>query len=160
MGEKRLCRFKRASITYLFHFLNKARGKSFQHRHEDAGKVQIPNTLPEYQALLFWLHAAQLLIPGSHVARVTYEAPAPKAFDDVVVEYDPPVARGGSVAARGNNYLPLTGRVADLRPLPSSRARRCKPCSTNASRWREHDNAPPEGPGDPREHSDDAARPR
>jgi len=39
-----------------------------------------------FQARLFWLHAAQLLDPKSSVRRVSYET-GPKAFDDVVVEY-------------------------------------------------------------------------
>jgi hypothetical protein len=42
----------------------------------------------EFQARLFWLHAAQLLNPSGPVVRVGYET-GPKAFDDVLVEYDP-----------------------------------------------------------------------
>lgn len=41
-----------------------------------------------FQARLFWLYAALLLDPASGVVRVAYEA-GPKAFDDVLVEYDP-----------------------------------------------------------------------
>src|SRR5690242_1032279 len=40
-----------------------------------------------FQARLFWLNAALLLDPASGVTRVAYEA-GPKAFDDVLVEYD------------------------------------------------------------------------
>ena len=48
-----------------------------------------------YQARVFWDNAFNLLAPGSCVAEVTFEANGPKAFDDVVVKYDPPVARSG-----------------------------------------------------------------
>ena len=48
-----------------------------------------------YQARVFWDNALNLLIPGSCVVEVTFEANGPKAFDDVVVKYDPPVARSG-----------------------------------------------------------------
>jgi hypothetical protein len=54
----------------------------------------------DYQALMFWMHAARLLAPESRVARVTYEADGPKAFDDVVVDYDPPIVSGGSDRVR------------------------------------------------------------
>jgi hypothetical protein len=42
----------------------------------------------DFQARLFWLYAAQLLDPKCAVVRVAYET-GPKAFDDVLVEYDP-----------------------------------------------------------------------
>lgn len=48
-----------------------------------------------YQARIFWENAFNLLMPNSSVVEVTFEANGPKAFDDVVVKYDPPVARGG-----------------------------------------------------------------
>jgi SMODS-associated and fused to various effectors sensor domain len=48
-----------------------------------------------YQARIFWENAFNLLLPHSCVAEVTFEADGPKAFDDVVVKYDPPVARSG-----------------------------------------------------------------
>lgn len=48
-----------------------------------------------YQARVFWDNALNLLMPHSCVAEVTFEANGPKAFDDVVVKYDPPVARSG-----------------------------------------------------------------
>jgi hypothetical protein len=41
----------------------------------------------DFQARLFWLHAALLLDPAGAVVRVGYET-GPKAFDDVFVEYD------------------------------------------------------------------------
>ena len=48
-----------------------------------------------YQARIFWENAFNLLLPHSCVVEVTFEADGPKAFDDVVVKYDPPVARSG-----------------------------------------------------------------
>ena len=50
-----------------------------------------------YQARVFWENALELLSPSSCVAEVTFEADGPKAFDDVVVKYDPPVPRSGPV---------------------------------------------------------------
>jgi hypothetical protein len=44
---------------------------------------------------VFWENALNLLFEGSCVVEVTFEADGPKAFDDVVVRYDPPVARSG-----------------------------------------------------------------
>jgi hypothetical protein len=48
-----------------------------------------------YQARVFWENAFNLLLPYSCVVEVTFEANGPKAFDDVVVKYDPPVVRSG-----------------------------------------------------------------
>jgi hypothetical protein len=48
-----------------------------------------------YQSRIFWENAFNLLDPNSCVVEVTFEANGPKAFDDVVVRYDPPVARSG-----------------------------------------------------------------
>jgi hypothetical protein len=48
-----------------------------------------------YQSRVFWQNALSLLVPGSCVAEVTFEADGPKAFDDVVVLYDPAIARSG-----------------------------------------------------------------
>ena len=48
-----------------------------------------------YQARIFWTNAFNLLLPDSCVVEVTFEANGPKAFDDVVVKYDPPVVRSG-----------------------------------------------------------------
>ncbi len=45
----------------------------------------------DFQARLFWLHAALLLDRKAAVTRVAYET-GPKAFDDVLIEYTP--ARG------------------------------------------------------------------
>ena len=43
-----------------------------------------------YQSRFFWTHAALLLDPQQpHVVEVTFEADGPKAFDDVVVRYNP-----------------------------------------------------------------------
>jgi SMODS-associated and fused to various effectors sensor domain len=48
-----------------------------------------------YQARIFWENAFNLLDASSCVVEVSFEADGPKAFDDVVVKYDPPVARSG-----------------------------------------------------------------
>lgn len=48
-----------------------------------------------YQARIFWENALNLLDDTSCVVEVTFEADGPKAFDDVVVKYDPPVVRSG-----------------------------------------------------------------
>jgi hypothetical protein len=48
-----------------------------------------------YQSRVFWENALNLLDDTSCVVEVTFEANGPKAFDDVVVRYDPPVARSG-----------------------------------------------------------------
>jgi hypothetical protein len=45
----------------------------------------------DFQARLFWLHAACLLDPQSPVRKVAYET-GPKSFDDIVLEYDPDAA--------------------------------------------------------------------
>lgn len=43
-----------------------------------------------YQSRFFWVHAASLLdAERPNVVEVTFEADGPKAFDDVVVRYDP-----------------------------------------------------------------------
>lgn len=49
-----------------------------------------------YQARIFWENALNLLLDGSCVVEVTFEANGPKAFDDVVVKFDPPVPRSGA----------------------------------------------------------------
>lgn len=48
-----------------------------------------------YQSRIFWENALNLLDDTSCVVEVTFEANGPKAFDDVVVRYDPPVPRSG-----------------------------------------------------------------
>ena len=48
-----------------------------------------------YQSRIFWDNALNLLDDTSCVIEVTFEANGPKAFDDVVVRYDPPVPRSG-----------------------------------------------------------------
>ena len=42
----------------------------------------------DFQARHFWLNAASLLDPHSPIMRVAYES-GPKAFDDILIEYDP-----------------------------------------------------------------------
>ena len=43
-----------------------------------------------YQSRFFWMHAASLRDPQRpDVVEVTFEAEGPKAFDDVVIRYDP-----------------------------------------------------------------------
>ncbi len=50
----------------------------------------------DYQARFFWIHAALLRDPAhEYVVEVTYEADSPKAFDDVVVRYEPSRASTG-----------------------------------------------------------------
>lgn len=49
----------------------------------------------DYQALIFWLQACDLLREGTGVVRVAYEFDSPKAFDDVVVWYDPGLPMAG-----------------------------------------------------------------
>lgn len=49
-----------------------------------------------YQARIFWENALNLLLDGSCVVEVTFEANGPKAFDDVIVKFDPPVPRSGA----------------------------------------------------------------
>ncbi|MDR7114460.1 SAVED domain-containing protein [Caulobacter sp. BE254] len=51
----------------------------------------------KYQARVFWHNALHMLATDSVVVEVTFEADAPKAFDDVVVKYDPPIAGSGPV---------------------------------------------------------------
>lgn len=51
----------------------------------------------DYQARWFWILASQLRDPQRvSVTEVVYEAKAPRAFDDVVVRYDPPTPVYGS----------------------------------------------------------------
>lgn len=50
----------------------------------------------DYQARFFWIHASALRDPDqSHVIEVSYEADGPKAFDDVIIRYDPPRVSSG-----------------------------------------------------------------
>lgn len=49
-----------------------------------------------YQSRFFWIYAMDLLRPETCVSEVTFEANGPKSFDDVVVHYDPPIAKGGA----------------------------------------------------------------
>ncbi len=49
-----------------------------------------------YQARVFWQNALCILMDYSPISEVSFEADGPKAFDDVVVKYDPPIARSGS----------------------------------------------------------------
>ena len=48
-----------------------------------------------YQARIFWENAFNLLLPNTCVVEVTFEADGPKAFDDVVVKYEPAIASSG-----------------------------------------------------------------
>lgn len=57
-----------------------------------------------YQARIFWQNAFNLLVPNSCVIEVTFEANGPKAFDDVVVKYDPPVPRSGPERIRADYH--------------------------------------------------------
>lgn len=57
-----------------------------------------------YQSRMFWDQALGLLRDGACVAEVTFEADGPKAFDDIVVRYDPPVPRSGSVRISADHF--------------------------------------------------------
>lgn len=46
-----------------------------------------------YQARIFWEYALHLLDSDSCIVEVSFEADGPKAFDDVIVKYNPPVPR-------------------------------------------------------------------
>ena len=48
-----------------------------------------------YQSRYFWDNALDMLGTWSCAVEVTFEADGPKSFDDVVVKYDPPLARSG-----------------------------------------------------------------
>lgn len=56
-----------------------------------------------YQAWLFWEQAAQLLIPGSHVAEVRFEDGL-RAFDDIVVRYAAPHTAGWGDQIQFSSY--------------------------------------------------------
>lgn len=59
----------------------------------------------DYQARIFWLYATALRDPKQpHVAKVSYEADSPKAFDDVVVLYDPPRVSMGPNRISADHY--------------------------------------------------------
>ncbi|RYE44172.1 MAG: hypothetical protein EOP21_07280, partial [Hyphomicrobiales bacterium] len=52
----------------------------------------------DYQARFFWYHAAALRDGDHpHVVEVSYETDGPKAFDDVIVRYNPPRRSSGPV---------------------------------------------------------------
>ena len=48
-----------------------------------------------YQARIFWMNALNLMKPHTSVVEVTFEAEVPKAFDDVVVRFHPPIVYSG-----------------------------------------------------------------
>lgn len=59
----------------------------------------------DYQARFFWYHAAALRDGDHpHVVEVSYEADGPKAFDDVIVRYDPPRRSSGPVRIAADYY--------------------------------------------------------
>ncbi len=57
----------------------------------------------DYQARVFWEMALGLLRPNSPIKSVTFEADGPKAFDDVVVYYDPPIPRSAAVRIKADH---------------------------------------------------------
>jgi hypothetical protein len=57
-----------------------------------------------YQARVFWDFAFDLLIEGTPVAEVTFEANKPKAFDDVFVKYETPIAGLGPDRVTADYY--------------------------------------------------------
>ncbi|GAB2673814.1 hypothetical protein ACFQWB_09700 [Paenibacillus thermoaerophilus] len=46
----------------------------------------------EYQALYFWYKACGLFHPHSKIKSISYEYDVAKSFDDVVIEYNQPIA--------------------------------------------------------------------
>ena len=74
------CRTSQRTVTWLKHMADAVTAQWHGHN---------------YQSRVFWLNAFDLLIPETCVREVTFEANGPKSFDDVVVVYDPPVARSG-----------------------------------------------------------------
>lgn len=56
-----------------------------------ANAVTARQTGDDYQARWFWLSAFELLFEDSSVSLVTFESDKPRAFDDVIVEYEQPV---------------------------------------------------------------------
>lgn len=57
-----------------------------------------------YQSRFFWERAMDLLRPGSGVVAVTFEADGPKAFDDVIVAYDPPLPRSRASRVSADHF--------------------------------------------------------
>lgn len=60
-----------------------------------------------YQAWLFWEYACQLLLPGTDVVEVRFEDGV-RAFDDVVVRFDPP--RSGGYQEERISYVNLQAK--------------------------------------------------
>lgn len=59
----------------------------------------------DYQTRFFWVQAASLLDPqATNVVEVTFEANGPKAFDDVVVRYDPNRRSTGAYRVSVDHY--------------------------------------------------------
>lgn len=59
----------------------------------------------DYQSRFFWLQAASLQDPqATHVVEVAFEAKGPKAFDDVVVRYDPNRRSTGAYRVSVDHY--------------------------------------------------------
>jgi len=59
----------------------------------------------DYQSRFFWVQAASLLDPqATNVVEVTFEANGPKAFDDVVVRYDPNRRSTGAYRVSVDHY--------------------------------------------------------
>ncbi len=57
-----------------------------------------------YQSRFFWDRALDLLRPGAGVVEVTFEADGPKAFDDVIVKYNPPLPRSGRTRVTADHF--------------------------------------------------------
>lgn len=57
-----------------------------------------------YQSRMFWNEAIGLLREGSGIVEVTFEANGPKAFDDIVVRYDPPTPRSGALRISTDHF--------------------------------------------------------
>jgi hypothetical protein len=59
--------------------------------------------------------AFNLLLPHSCVVEVAFEADGPKAFDDVVVKYDPPVVRSGPDCVSAASHHQVNGTFRQVR---------------------------------------------
>ena len=64
----------------------------------------------DYQARVFWEAALGLLRLNTSIKAVTFEADGPKAFDDVVIYFDPPIPRAAAERI-GIDYMQVKWHV-------------------------------------------------
>ncbi len=84
-----------------------------------ANAVVAPWQGNNYQARVFWLNALNLRARETCVTEVTFEASAPRAFDDVVVRYDPPIPGSGPTRVPAD-YQQVKWHVAAGTPFGSA----------------------------------------